>query len=119
VTWDSTVFKIAEHVANDKYALGYTGLAYVDKPVKMLALSDHNNGPVYAPTYENVATAAYPLSRLIYLNLSRDPRQPVDPILAELLRLILSDQGQQIVRDQGIYVPLRSAQVTRSREMVG
>jgi phosphate transport system substrate-binding protein len=119
VTWDSTVFKIAEHVANDKYALGYTGLAYVDKPVKMLALSDRNNGPVYAPTFENVATATYPLSRLIYLNLNRNPQQPVNPIFAELLRLVLSDQGQQIVRDQGIYLPLRSAQVARSREMIG
>ncbi|MEV0810319.1 substrate-binding domain-containing protein [Micromonospora sp. NPDC050200] len=119
VTWESTVFKLAEHIANDKYALGYTGLAYVDHPVKMLALSDHNDSPTYAPTYENVATASYPLSRLIYLNLNRDPQQPVNPIFAELLRLILSEQGQQIVRDQGIYLPLRSQQATRSREMIG
>ncbi|MFE9201396.1 PstS family phosphate ABC transporter substrate-binding protein [Micromonospora sp. NPDC007230] len=118
VTWESTVFKVAEHIANDRYALGYTGLAYVDQPVKMLALSDHNNSPVYAPTYENVATAEYPLSRLIYLNFNCDPQRPVNAIFAELLRLILSEQGQQIVRAQGIYLPLRSEQAVRSREML-
>jgi phosphate transport system substrate-binding protein len=119
VTWESTVFKLAEHISNDKYSLGYTGLAYVDQPVKMLALSDHSDSPVYAPTYENVASASYPLSRLIYLNLNRDPRRPVDPVFAELLRLIVSDQGQRIVREQGIYLPLRSEQAARSIKMIG
>jgi ABC-type phosphate transport system substrate-binding protein len=52
-----------------------------------------------------VASATYLLSRLFYLNINRDPRQPVNPIFAELLRLILCEQGQQIVRDQGIYLP--------------
>ena len=104
----STVFKVASTVASDKYALGYTGLAYVDSPVKLLALSDHDNRPVYAPTYENVALADYPLSRLVYLNSNNDPSKPANPALTELTRLILSQQGQQIVRNQGIYVPLRA-----------
>jgi phosphate transport system substrate-binding protein len=59
------------------------------------------------------------LSRLVYLNLNRDPRRPVDPVFAELLRLIVSDQGQRIVREQGIYLPLRSEQAARSIKMIG
>jgi len=114
----STVFKVASTVASDKYALGYTGLAYVDSPVKLLALSDHDNRPVYAPTYENVALADYPLSRLVYLNSNNDPSKPTNPALTELTRLILSQQGQQIVRNQGIYVPLRSEQVEKSRALL-
>ena len=118
VTMLSTVFKVASTVASDKYALGYTGLAYVDSPVKLLALSDHDNRPVYAPTYENVALADYPLSRHVYLNSNNDPSKPTNPALTELTRLILSQQGQQIVRNQGIYVPLRSEQVEKSRALL-
>jgi phosphate transport system substrate-binding protein len=39
VTFYSTVFDVAGDVARDKYALGYTGLAYVDEPVKVISLS--------------------------------------------------------------------------------
>jgi phosphate transport system substrate-binding protein len=118
VTFHKTVFAVANDIANDKYALGYTGLAYVDKPVKMLALSKDDSSTAYAPSYENVATADYPLSRLIYLNTNNDPRKMADPVLTELTRLILSRDGQQIIRDQGIYVPLRSHQVEHSEGLL-
>jgi phosphate transport system substrate-binding protein len=118
VTLLDTVFKVSSTVASDKYAVGYTGLAYVDSPVKLLALSDHADSPVYAPTYENVALADYPLSRLIYLNSNNDPTKPANPVLAELTRLILSQEGQQVVRDQGTYLPLRSQQVEKSRALL-
>jgi phosphate transport system substrate-binding protein len=114
VTLFGTVFNVAGAIANDKYSLGYTGMAYVDKPVKLLSLSDHADSPVYAPTYENVARADYPLSRLVYLNSNNDPTREANRAITELTRLILSREGQQIVRDQGIYVPLRSQQVSSS-----
>jgi phosphate transport system substrate-binding protein len=118
VTFHKTVFDVAGDVARDKYALGFTGMAYVDEPVKMIALSDHDGGPSAAPSYENVARATYPLSRLIYLNSNNDPAKPANPVLSELTRLILSRQGQQIVSDQAVYVPLRAQQVAQSRALL-
>jgi phosphate transport system substrate-binding protein len=118
VTFLSTVFNVASTIADDKYALGYTGMAYVDKPVKLVALSDHADSPVYAPTYENVARADYPLSRLVYLNTNNDPRREANPAITELTRLILSREGQQVVSDQAIYVPLRYGQVSKSRALL-
>jgi phosphate transport system substrate-binding protein len=118
VTLLGTVFNVASTVASDKYALGYTGMAYVDKPVKLLSLSDHADSAVYSPTYENVARADYPLSRLIYLNSNNDPKREANRAITELTRLILSRQGQQIVRDQGIYVPLRHQQAASSRALL-
>jgi phosphate transport system substrate-binding protein len=38
--------------------------------------------------------------------------------LGEFLRFILSREGQQVVLDQAIYLPLRSAQVRASRQML-
>jgi phosphate transport system substrate-binding protein len=118
VTFYPTVFDVAGDIARDKYALGYTGMAYVDEPIKLLGLSQHDGETPVSPTYENVARASYPLSRVIYLNSNNDPAKPANPILSELTKLILSRQGQEIVQDQGIYLPLRSAQVTKSKALL-
>lgn len=119
VHWEPTVFKIAQEVANDPYAIGYTGAAYLDSPVKVLSLSNHNGDPAYAPTYENVAAASYPLSRLAYLNLNKRPDAPLNPVFAELTRFILSKQGQQVILNQGIYLPLRGFQADASYPVAG
>ncbi|MEV4333761.1 substrate-binding domain-containing protein [Streptomyces sp. NPDC049597] len=119
VHWEKTVFKLAQQVAADPYAIGYTGNAYIDAPVKVLSLSHHTGDPVYAPTYENVASAAYPLSRLAYLNMNKKPDAPLNPVFAELTRFILSKQGQQVIRDQGIFLPLRGFQADSSYPIAG
>lgn len=113
------VFPIAGEVAKDPYALGYTGMTYLDAPVKVIALQAAPNGPAIAPTYEGVAGATYPLSRLTYFNVNKKPGEPLDPAIAEFLRFILSRQGQEIVRDQGIYMPLRAFQADQSLSLLG
>ena len=118
VHWESTVFKLAAEIADDPYALGYTGLAYIDRPVKVLALSEHDADPPVAAAYDEVAAARYPLSRLTYLNMNKPPAAPLEPALAELTRFILSQQGQQVVRDQGLFLPLRATQSLASASVL-
>ncbi|MGH9524252.1 MAG: PstS family phosphate ABC transporter substrate-binding protein [Terriglobales bacterium] len=115
--FDKVVFPIASEVANDPYGLGYAGMAYLDAPVKVLALQTPQNGAAVAPTYENVATARYPLSRLIYFNTNRQPGKPLNPVLDEFLKFILSREGQQLVVRQGIFLPLRAEQAQQAREL--
>ena len=109
--FDKLVFPVAKRVADDPLGLGFSGLAYLDAPVKVLAL----NG--VAPTYENVALAQYPLSRLIYLNARKAPGQPLPPALEEFLRFVLSREGQQVVLDQKLYLPLRAFQAEAGRKL--
>jgi len=45
--------------ANDRYAIGYSGLAYIDAGVRLLPVTLGGEAP-QAPTYENVALATYP-----------------------------------------------------------
>jgi phosphate transport system substrate-binding protein len=118
ISFDKVVFPLAGRVASDRYGLGYAGLAYIDTRVKLLALAPEAGGPAFSPTYENVAVAAYPLSRLVYLNLNRAPGKALDPALAEFLRFILSREGQHIVLDQAIYLPLRESQAESSRNLL-
>jgi phosphate transport system substrate-binding protein len=114
IDYSPTVFPIAEKVAKDPYALAYDGIAYLDAPVKVLALGVSSGGPFVAPSYENVATAEYPLSRLIYFNANKAPGKSLDPAAEEFLRFVLSRQGQAVVQKQNVFVPLRAAQVKSS-----
>lgn len=118
LSFDRLIFPIAAHVAQDRYALGYTGLAFVDAGVKSLALAPEANGPFYSPSYENVALAAYPLTRLIYFNFNRAPGKALDPALAQFLRFVLGREGQQVVLDQAVYLPLRAGQAAQARALI-
>ena len=113
-----TVFPVSENVAKDRYALGYAGLAYVGPGVKLLALAEKSGGPAVAPGYEEVARADYPLSRVCFLNLNKKPGAPLNPALEEFARFILSREGQRVVLDQKIFLPLRASQAAASRAMV-
>ena len=113
------VFPIASAVAKDRYAIGYTGMAYLDAPVKVLALQSEAGAPAVPATYEAVAGATYPLSRLTYFNVNKKPGQKLAPAAEEFLRFILSRQGQAVVLAQGTYMPLRAAQVEQSRALLG
>jgi phosphate transport system substrate-binding protein len=112
------VFPIAGSVAKDRYALGYTGMAYVDAPVKTLAVGTSAEGPFYPPSYAAVATASYPLSRLIYFNVNKAPGKPLPPAIEEFLKFVLSRQGQALVLREGVFVPLRGFQTTTARAML-
>ncbi len=118
IDFSPTVFPIAAKVTADRYALAYDGMAYLTTPVKVLAVRMTNDGPPIAPSYENVATADYPLSRLIYFNTNKAPGKALAPAEAEFLRFILSREGQAIVQEQGVYMPLRASQVAGSLKLV-
>jgi phosphate transport system substrate-binding protein len=118
LSFSDVVFPVAGKVAADRYGLGYSGMAYIDAPVKMLPLSDHTGGPAVSPTYEAVAGAQYPLSRLIFFNTNRAPGKPLDPAIEEFLRFVLSKEGQQVILDQKIYLPLRAPQAETSLNQV-
>ena len=113
-----TVFPISPHVAEDRYAIGYAGLAYVGAGVRLLAVTPDSSAPAVAPDYEAVADATYPLSRLIFLNLNKAPDKPLNPVLEEFTRFILSREGQQVILDQAIFLPLRASQAAQSRSQL-
>lgn len=119
LNFGDTVFPMSPHVAGDRYALGYAGLAFITPGVKLLALSVSDGGPFLQPSYENVALARYPLSRLVYCNVNRRPGAPLPPALEEFIRFLVSRQGQQVVLDQAVYLPLRREQAERSVGLLG
>jgi len=95
-------------MAEDKYGIGYSGIAYIDQPVKVIAVSA--DGKSFVPaTYEAVALATYPLSRLTFFNVNKAPGKPLDPLVLEFIKLMYSREGQEVVVKDG-YMPLSAAQ---------
>lgn len=117
IHFDKTVFPIARRVADDPDGIGYTGLAFIDAPVKIIAVGP--GADAVSPTYTNVALARYPLSRLVYGNVNRRPGTALPPLAQEFLRFILSREGQQDVRREAIYMPLRQFQVRAAERIAG
>jgi phosphate transport system substrate-binding protein len=104
-----TVFPLPYLVGFAPGAVGYAGLSFLTpcaKQIKPIAVADEDGGPYYAGTLDEVLARKYPLSRLVYLYTHRIPGRPLDPRLKEFLRFILSRDGQQIVVDDGVYLPL-------------
>jgi ABC-type phosphate transport system substrate-binding protein len=117
IHFDRTVFPIAHRVAADPDGIGYTGLAFIDSPVKVVAVGSGTDA--VSPTYGNVALARYPLSRLVYGNVNRQPGKALPEAVREFLRFVLSRDGQRDVRREGIYVPLRQFQVQAAERIGG
>lgn len=58
-----------------------------------------------------------PHSRLTYFVVNKVPEQPLPAPLQEFLRFLLSGGGQSIVREQGLFLPLRGWQAKNSRTL--
>jgi len=97
-------------VTEDKNAIGYSGIGYVTSGVKMLPLAAKNGGKAMEGTYANVLSGDYPLSRMLYIYVAKDPKKPLSPVVAEFLKYVLSREGQAIVIKDG-YLPLPAAAV--------
>lgn len=118
ITFASVVFPIAGEIAHDPYAIGYTGMAYIDAPVKAIALGAADSGPFYAPTYDAVASARYPLSRLVYFNVNKRPGARLPQAVEEFVKFITSREGQALVLREGVFLPLRAEQADAARAML-
>ena len=78
-------------VANNKYAIGYDGIGYVDKTVKAVSVEGIEASVVTAKN------ASYPLSRKLYMITDGEPAGDVKAFI----NYILSPDGQKIVTDTG------------------
>jgi phosphate transport system substrate-binding protein len=90
-------------LARDPYGISFGNASYMTDQVKPLALSV--NGVESPFSLSEIASGRYPLQRYLYIYVNRKPGHPLDPLLEEFLRFVLSRQGQSLVStDQ--YLPL-------------
>lgn len=74
--------------------------------------------PLITPSAATVADRSYPLRRLLYLYLDKDPDAAVSPAVQEFLTFVKSREGQESVVRAGFY-PLPMDQVEKISVAVG
>jgi phosphate transport system substrate-binding protein len=94
---------VVQGVTEDRFGIGYSGIGYKTSGVKAVKLAD--KGEFFDGSYANVTSSKYPLSRFLYIYVNKAPGKPLDPLVKEYLKLILSKDGQEVVVKDG-YLPL-------------
>ncbi len=86
-------------------SIGYSGIGYKTSGVKALALAKKEGKEYVEATAENAVRGNYPLSRYLYIYVNKHPNKPLDPLVKEFLKMVLSRIGQEVVVKDG-YIPL-------------
>jgi phosphate transport system substrate-binding protein len=94
---------VVQGVTEDRFGIGYSGIGYRTSGVKILALAETD--AFSSGSYEDVKSGKYPLSRYLYVYINKAPGKPLEPLVKEYVKLILSKEGQEVVIKDG-YLPL-------------
>jgi phosphate transport system substrate-binding protein len=106
----SSYHMLAE-ISDDKYGIAWSGIPHAKgfPKLKPLALAWDQQATYVEPTRDSVQNGSYPLTRSIFMYIKHPPGQSVDLKVKEFLRYILSQEGQQDVARQKVYLPLTAA----------
>lgn len=104
---------VVQGVSEDRKGAGYSGIGYTTSGVRAIPLVKEGSDYV-EPTYENVASGQYPLSRFLFVYVNKEPNKALDPLTKEFLKFVLSKEGQEIVVKDGYY-PMSAKLVNEDR----
>ena len=96
---------VVQGVTEDRYAMGYSGIGYRTSGIHAVPLSFKEGESYKESEMKNVMNGSYPLARFLYLYINKKPGQPLDPLVKEFAKFILSKEGQEIVIKDG-FLPL-------------
>src|ERR1051325_4286347 len=93
---------IIAEVRQNPNAIGYDGLGYVPKDLKMIAIAKEAGGAYVLPSIATVNDKTYPIARDLYMYTNVQPTG----VIKTYLDWILSAEAQQIVAQLG-FVPVK------------
>ncbi|BBP42887.1 PstS family phosphate ABC transporter substrate-binding protein [Thiosulfativibrio zosterae] len=99
---------VVQSVSASANGIGYSGIGYKTAGVRALPLAKKDGAAFVEATPENALNKTYPLSRVLYVYVNKAPNKPLEPVVGEFIKLVLSKQGQEAVVKDG-YIPLPAA----------
>jgi len=96
---------VVQAVTSSLNGIGYSGIGYKTSGVRAVPLTKKVGGKFIEATPDNAVSGKYPLSRFLYVYVNKHPNKELPPLEKEFIKMILSQQGQQVVLKDG-YIPL-------------
>lgn len=96
---------VVQSIGTSINSIGYSGIGYVTSGVRTVPLAEKAGGEYVEASAENAVSGKYPLGRFLYVYVNKHPNKPLDPMIYEFFKMVLSKQGQQVVVKDG-YIPL-------------
>ncbi|MES2201068.1 MAG: phosphate ABC transporter substrate-binding protein [candidate division FCPU426 bacterium] len=107
---------VVQGVGRDANGIGYSGMGYQTSAVKALKLAKEEGGSYIEASAEGVYSGKYPLKRYLFLYINKAPNRPLDPMVAEFVKFVLSKDGQQItIKDGFLPLPAETADKESSK----
>jgi phosphate transport system substrate-binding protein len=82
---------VIQGVAADLGGIGYSGVGYGTADVRALEIRGED-GVCYST--DDAPSGAYPIARFLFVYMNVNPNEPLEPLRAEFVRYVYSQQGQ-------------------------
>ena len=105
-------------LSRDQLGIGYSGLGLEASAVRVVPLAEATGMPFVTPSSATVADQTYPLRRVLYLYIDKDPKTPLPAAVQEFLTFIMSQDGQEAVVKAGFF-PLPPTQAAKNAVAIG
>jgi phosphate transport system substrate-binding protein len=92
---------ISSEIRLNPNAIGYDGLGYVTPDLKVIAISNNEDGGYIYPTEESVLNNTYPIARDLYMYTNGDPSGAIK----DYIDWLFTPEAQKIVSELG-FVPM-------------
>jgi phosphate transport system substrate-binding protein len=107
---------VVQSVASSIGGIGYAALGHGNTEVKALALGKRGE-LFYAPNAQNITDGKYPFTRYLYIVVNKPPNAPLPTLEKTFLSFVLSEQGQNIVK-QSNYYPVSGTLLKQQRQLL-
>jgi phosphate transport system substrate-binding protein len=106
------------NLSRDQTGIGYSGLGLQSSTVRVVPLAENEGMPYVTPSASTIADQTYPLRRVLYLYVNKDPKASLPAAAQEFLTFLMSQEGQEGVIKAGFF-PLPINQISKTAVALG
>jgi phosphate transport system substrate-binding protein len=106
------------NLSRDQLGIGYSGLGLQSSTVRVIPLAENEGMPYVTPSSVTITDETYPLRRVLYLYVNKNPKGAIPPAVKEFLAFVMSQEGQEAVIKAGFF-PLPMNQISKTAVALG
>ena len=110
-------YEITDQIAQDINAISFIPRVFLTKSTKIVPINITIDDQIISPTITNIQTGLYPLVRQLYFYVNKAPNKPLDPTIKEFILYVLSQQGQEQLKDYDL-LPISETMIKLQKEKI-